>query len=262
MNFNQNFLKNIKLIWGLSKKDIKSRYLGSFMGVLWAFIHPMVSILVYWVVFQVGFKNIPIGDTPFILWLLTGMVPWLFFSESLSTATNSIIENNYLVKKIVFRVGLLPIVKILSALFVHLFFITVLFIMFQIYSVEFTVYNIQVLYYLMATIFLSLSISYITATLVVFVKDVGQIVGVFIQLFFWLTPIFWNLNIVEKEYQIFFKLNPVFYIVEGYRDTFINQKWFWEHPLMTIYFWAIVIVTGAIGIKIFRKMKSHFADVL
>lgn len=123
-------------------------------------------------------------------------------------------------------------------------------------------YNIQILYYLLATILLSLSISYITATLVVFVKDVGQIVGVFIQLFFWLTPIFWNLNIVEDKYQFFFKLNPVFYIVEGYRDTFINHKWFWEHPSMTIYFWAIVIIAGTIGIKIFKKMKSHFADVL
>ncbi|KJD42641.1 ABC transporter permease [Paenibacillus terrae] len=262
MNLTRNFSKNLKLLWELSKKDIKSRYLGSFMGVLWAFIHPMVSILVYWVVFQVGFKNVPIGDTPFILWLLTGMVPWLFFSESLSTATNSIIENNYLVKKIVFRVGLLPMVKILSALFVHVFFIFVLFIMFKIYNFEFTLYSIQVLYYLLATISLSLSISYVTATLAVFVKDVSQIVGVFIQLFFWLTPIFWNLNIVEAKYQFFFKLNPVFYIVEGYRDTFIDHKWFWEHPLNTIYFWAIVIVAGTIGIKIFRKMKSHFADVL
>ncbi|MCC3378383.1 ABC transporter permease [Paenibacillus farraposensis] len=262
MNLTQNLSKNLKLLWELSKKDIKSRYLGSFMGVLWAFIHPMVSILVYWVVFQVGFKNTPIGDTPFILWLLTGMVPWLFISESLSTATYSIIENNYLVKKIVFRVSLLPMVKILSALFVHVFFIAVLFIMFKIYHVEFTVYNFQVLYYLLATILLSLSISYITATLAVFVKDVSQIVGVFIQLFFWLTPIFWNLNIVGDKYQFFFKLNPILYIVEGYRDAFINHKWFWEHPLMTIYFWAIVIVAGTIGTKIFKKMKSHFADVL
>lgn len=263
MKSNSNILKNSKLLWELSKKDLRTKYLGSFMGVLWAFIHPTISILVYWVVFQVGFKTTPMdGNLPFILWLLSGIIPWFFFSESLSSATNSIIENNYLVKKIVFPVKLLPIVKVLSALFVHVFFIIILFLMFRIYNYGFSLYNIQVLYYLIATVCLTLSLSYITSTLVVFLKDVGQFVGVVIQLLFWLTPIFWNFNIVEKQYQFFFKLNPVFYIVDGYRDALINQKWFWEHPLMTAYFWLFVIISGLVGITIFKKMRSHFADVL
>jgi teichoic acid transport system permease protein len=263
MNSERNTLKNLRLLWELSKKDLRTKYLGSFMGVLWAFIHPTIAILVYWVVFQVGFKTTPMdGNLPFILWLLSGIIPWFFFSESLSSATNSIIENNYLVKKIVFPVSLLPIVKVLSALFVHVFFIVVLFLMFKIYNYGFTVYNLQVIYYLLSTVCLTLSLSYITSTLVVFLKDVGQFVGVVIQLLFWLTPIFWNFDIVETKYQIFFKLNPVFYIVNGYRDAFINRIWFWEHPFMTIYFWFFVLLTSLIGMRIFKKMRSHFADVL
>ncbi|GIO92515.1 transport permease protein [Paenibacillus lactis] len=253
---------NYKLLWELSKKDIKTKYLGSFMGVLWAFIHPLISIIVYWVVFQVGFKTMPVEDAPFILWFLCGMVPWLFFSEGLSSATNSIIENSYLVKKIVFRVSLLPIVKILASLFVHLFFIILLFVMFKIYNYNFSLYNLQLIYYLIATISLVMSISYITSTLVVFLKDVGQLVGVCIQLLFWLTPIFWNLDIVDEKYQLYFKLNPVFYLVEGYRDTFINEMWFWESPVMSCYFWLVVLLLGVIGYRTFKKMRSHFADVL
>ncbi|EJW18357.1 ABC-type polysaccharide/polyol phosphate export system, permease component [Paenibacillus alvei DSM 29] len=99
MNYISYVFKNYKLILELSKKDIKSKYLGSFMGVLWAFVHPLISILVYWTVFQVGFKTVPVDNIPFVLWLLSGMVPWLFISESWANATNSITENSFLVKK-------------------------------------------------------------------------------------------------------------------------------------------------------------------
>ncbi|MCY9528604.1 teichoic acid transport system permease protein [Paenibacillus sp. cl6col] len=262
MNYISYVFKNYKLILELSRKDIKSKYLGSFMGVLWAFVHPLISILVYWTVFQVGFKTVPVDNIPFVLWLLSGMVPWLFISESWANATNSITENSFLVKKIVFRVSVLPVIKIISSLFVHLFFILILFLMFALYGWYPNIYNIQLVYYLICSMALSLALSLISSTLIVFIKDVGQIVAVMLQLLFWLTPIFWNLNIVEKEYQIFFKVNPIFYIVEGYRDTFINDKWFWHHPWQTLYFWSFVTFSSLLGIFLYKKMRSHFADVL
>jgi len=110
------------LIWQLTKRDFKSRYLGSYLGLLWAFIHPSVTIMVLWFVFQVGFKSRPVQNVPFILWLMSGIIPWFFFSEAFASASNSIVEYNYLVKKVVFRVSALPLVKILSATFIHLFF--------------------------------------------------------------------------------------------------------------------------------------------
>lgn len=262
MNFIQYLIKNRKMVWELSKKDMKSKYLGSFLGIVWAFIHPIVMILVYWTVFQLGFKSMPIGDIPFVLWLLTGMVPWLFFSESFASATNCIVEYSYLVKKIVFRVSVLPIVKITSSLVIHVFFIFVLFFMFWIYGYSLSIYNIQVIYYLAATSLLVLGLSWITSSLVVFLKDVGQLVAVILQLLFWLTPIFWRLDIVEAKYQFYFKLNPVYYIVEGYRDTFINHKWFWEHPFSTSYFWIVTCIILFAGILLYKKLRSHFADVL
>lgn len=262
MDFMKYLLTNRFLLWELTKKDMKAKYLGSVLGVVWAFIHPLITIVIYWVVFQLGFKNLPIGDIPFILWLLTGMVPWLFFSESFSSATNSILENTYLVKKVVFRISVLPLIKIVTSMIVHMFFIFILFLMFFLYHYEITIYTIQIIYYLIATVFLVLGLSLITSSLVVFAKDFGQIIGVIIQFLFWLTPIFWNLNIVPVQYQIYFKLNPVFYLVEGYRDSFIYHKWFWEHSLLTPYFWIFTILVLVLGIKMFKKLKPHFADVL
>ena len=90
-------------------------------GVIWGFIQPLVTIAVYWFVFQVGFRSGDVGDKPFVLWFIAGIIPWFFFSEALSSTTNVFLEYSYLVKKVVFKIEILPVVKIVSALFVHCF---------------------------------------------------------------------------------------------------------------------------------------------
>lgn len=260
--FLNDTLKSRRLILELAKKDFKSRYLGSYLGIVWAFVQPTITVLILWFVFQVGFKSMPVDDFPFILWLLCGIVPWFFFSEGLSNATNAVVENSYLVSKIVFRVSVLPIVKLVSSLFVHVFFITVIFMLFYVYGYKPSVYNIQVIYYLFATTVLLLGISWTTSALIVFLKDIGQIVAMVLQFGFWLTPIFWSIKIVPEKFHYLLKLNPVYYIVEGYRDTFIYHEWFWDHIYLTAYFWVVTGVLFVLGAIIFKRLRPHFADVL
>ena len=261
-----DFLKDVissrKLIFGLAKNDLKVKYLGSYLGIIWAFVNPIISILIFWFVFQVGFKSAPVEDFPFILWLISGIIPWFFFSEALSNATNSVLDNSYLVKKIVFRVSVLPIIKIISALFIHLFFIAIIFLMFAVYGYRPNWYNLQVIYYLFATIVLVLGLSWITSSLIVFLRDLGQVVAMFLQFGFWLTPIFWSFKMVPERYHLIFKLNPVYYIVEGYRNCFINRIWFWEYPNLSLYFWAETLIIFVIGALLFKRLKPHFADVI
>jgi lipopolysaccharide transport system permease protein/teichoic acid transport system permease protein len=261
--FIRDLARSRTLIYELTKKDFKTKYLGSYLGIMWAFINPIVTILIYWFVFQVGFKTQPISNCPFVLWLISGLIPWFFITESTLGATGSILENSYLVKKVAFRVSILPIIKILSTLIVHLFFVIFLFLMFLLYGYIPVIYNIQVLYFLVATIFLVLSVSWITASLAIFIKDVPQIVGIILQFGMWLTPIIWNVEILPSKYQMLFKLNPAYYIVEGYRNAMIDHKWFWSSQTnQTIYFWSLVLVLFAIGAIMFRKLRPHFADVL
>ncbi|KNZ70028.1 Teichoic acid translocation permease protein TagG [Thermincola ferriacetica] len=250
------------LIFELAKKDFRAKHLGSYLGILWAFVQPTITILIFWFVFQVGFKSTPVDNFPFILWLLCGMVPWFFFSEAISNATNAVIENSYLVKKVVFRVSILPIIKIVSALFIHIFFIIFLFLMFFLYGYKPNIYNIQIIYYLLATVILVLGISWITSSLIIFLRDIGQIVGMLLQFGFWMTPIFWSLKIVPEKYHNILKLNPIYYIVEGYRESFIYRTWFWEHLYLSIYFWIITLSLFIIGALMFRRLRPHFADVL
>ena len=116
--------KNRRLVAKLAKNDFKTRYAGSYLGIVWAFIQPVITILVYWFVFSVGFRS-GTGDlgVPFVLYLVAGIVPWFFFQDALMGGTNSLLEYNYLVKKVVFNISVLPVVKIISAMFVHAYFV-------------------------------------------------------------------------------------------------------------------------------------------
>jgi len=250
------------LLLQLTIRDIKSKYLGSYLGLLWAFIQPLMTICILWFVFQVGFKSFPVDNCPFILWLLAGIFPWFFFADALGNSTSAILDYSYLVKKIVFRVGILPVIKLLSALVIHLFFICFLFFIFVLFRYPFTLYSIQVFYYLTAMIILIMGFSYITSSIVIFFRDIGQIVSMALQLGFWGTPIFWSLKMIPEKYHFVLKLNPVFYIVNGYRDSLINKKWFWENWELTVYFWSITVVLFIFGILTFKTLRPHFADVL
>ena len=260
--FIRDLVNNREMVYELTKNDFKSRYLGSYLGLIWAFVQPTIAIMIFWFVFEVGFKSKPIENIPFILWIVTGMIPWFFFNDSISAATTSITEKSYLVKKVVFRVSILPIIKILSALLIHLFFVSFIFIMFGLYGFMPSLYNVQVLYYLFAAMVLILGLSWITSSLVIFLKDIGQIVAIFLQFGFWITPIFWSIKTVPARYQIFFELNPVYYLTEGYRDSFIHNVWFWEHPGLTLNFWTMTGMIFVFGALLFRRLRPHFADVL
>lgn len=258
-----NELVNSKhLIWSLAKNDFKTKYAGSYLGITWAFVQPIVSILVYWFVFQVGFRSAPIEDFPFVLWLVAGLVPWFFFSEALMNATNSMIEYSYLVKKVVFKISILPVIKVISAVFVHLFFLGFTLMLYTVYGYYIDLYTVQVIYYTFCMIVLVLGLSYATSAIVLFFKDLGQIINIFMQIGMWMTPIMWSFEMIPSQYQWILKINPMYYIVEGYRDCLINKVWFWERFNTTIYFWVVCIGIFGVGTLIFKKLKVHFADVL
>ena len=254
---------NRRLIINLAKNDFKTKYAGSYLGIIWAFVNPVITIIVYWFVFEYGLRaGSPVKGIPYVLWLMTGLIPWFFYSDGINSATNSMYEYSYLVKKVVFKISILPIVKIISTLFIQLVFVSFLFIVAFIYGMYPTIYMLQLFYYLFCLFFIILATSYITSSIILFFKDLGQLINIFLQIGIWATPIMWSYNIIPEKYQWIVKLNPMLYIVEGYRDSFINNIWFWEKQIQTIYFWLISLSLFFVGAIIFKRLKPHFADVL
>ena len=256
--------KNRRLVMKLAKNDFKTRYAGSYFGTFWAFVQPVVTILVYWFVFSVGFRsNTDELGVPFVLYLVAGIVPWFFFSDALSGGTNSLLEYNYLVKKVVFNISVLPVVKIISALFVHGFFVLLAIILYICNGRFPDWYYLQILYYSACVFFLVLGLCYATSAIAVLFRDLNQIIGIGLQVGVWLTPIMWVSESMIGTNSLLYKilqLNPVFYIVSGYRDAFIIKRWFFERPVWTLYFWIFAICCFLFGNWIFKrrgKVTAH-----
>ena len=129
----QELYANRRLIWRLAKNDFKRRYAGSYMGAVWAMVQPVVTVAMYFVVFQVIMdQRIQLAgkgvEVPYLVFLTAGLVPWFYFSEALTSGMMALLEYEYLVKKVVFKISILPIIKIIAATFIHLFFVLVLLI--------------------------------------------------------------------------------------------------------------------------------------
>ena len=264
-----DIVSNRALVARLSKNDLKSRFAGSYLGVIWSFIQPIVTVLVYWFVFQVGFKSSDVMNSagatvPFILWFIAGLVPWFYYSDTWSMATNVLLEYSYLVKKVVFNIDILPLVKMLSGLIIHVFFVALVLVLYIAYGMFPGIIVIQILYYSFCMFVMILGQAYLTCSCVVFFRDLTQVINIWMQLGIWMTPIMWNIDTIgiSGAIKVIFKLNPMYYIVQGYRDTLINGVWFWQRPELTLCFWIFTVGVFVLGRVVFKRLKPHFADIL
>jgi len=259
--------QNRHLIWKLAKNDFKKRYAGSYLGAVWAMVQPVVTVVMYYIVFdvimgagdQVGARATSI---PYVLFLTAGLVPWFYFTEALNNGTQAMIEYSYLVKKVVFKISILPIIKVIAATFIHIFFVIIMMIIAAVYGFYPTIYTIQILYYSACTFIFVLALCYSTCAIMVFFKDIAQIINILLQIGMWATPILWNIEAFNEKVQMYIKINPLVYIVNGYRSAICEQTWFFEDFYSTMYFWIFTVVLFGIGCLIFKRLKPHFADVL
>ena len=256
-----------KLIWKLAKNDFKNRYAGSYLGKVWAFAQPIVTIGLYWFVFgnimQSKAETFAGSVTPpFVIWLTAGLVPWFFFSEAINSGTNALLEYSYLVKKVVFKISIIPIIKVISATFTHIVFVFFMLVLYFALGYKPDIYLLQLPYYSLCMFLFVLALSYSTCAVVIFFRDLTQIINIALQIGMWATPIMWDIATVSPILQTILKINPVFYIVNGFRSALFEKTWFWQDFYSTMYFWIVTVVFFGIGALIFRRLKVHFADVL
>ena len=261
-------IQSRKLIWKLAKNDFKKRYAGSYLGVVWAMAQPVVTVIMYWIVFDKVFETrsqlVASGiEVPYVLYLTAGLVPWFYFTEAITQGTTALLEYNYLVKKVVFNISILPIIKVIAATFIHVFFVCILLLVSIAYGYYPSLYTLQIFYYSFCLFLLLLGMSYLTCALVVFIRDLQQIISIALQIGMWATPILWDISMLKSDsMRALFKLNPMVYIVNGYRSAIYEKVWFWEHFYSSTYFWVFTVSLFCFGTLVFRKLRIHFADVL
>ena len=240
----KKWFNDAAFVWQFALDDFKGRYAGSLLGGLWAFLQPTITILLYWFVFQMGFRSQPVKNFPFILWLIAGLIPWFFISDSIMAATGCLLEYSYLVKKVLFNINILPLAKALSGFIVHLALIVFILLCFAINGYFPTVYYFQLLPGIAYTFLLVVGFAYITATLYVFFKDTIQV------------------GAMPAGLQGILKYNIFYYIISCFRNALITREWFFPGYGMLAYYWGMcaIVLTG--GIWMFDRCRQHFADVL
>ena len=264
MGFIKTVIKNRKLIWQLGRNDFKNRFASTSLGSIWGFLQPFVFMFTYVIVFQYILKvGNPDENTPYLVWFLPGMAVWQWLNDSIMSASMSIRSYSYLVKKVVFPVDVIPMISIVASSFVGIFLMLVALIVCIIFG---KIPNVlELIYVIFATYAFIIAFTRFTSAITTVVPDFANLLGIAMQLFFWFTPIIWNLSMLANHQIVLtiIKCMPFTYLVTSYRDVFLQGNIISENNfLFTIAFWLITIIMFVWGNSIFKRTKKDFADVL
>ena len=245
-----------------AKNDLKKRYAGSVLGAIWAYIQTAMMVVIYWFVFQYGLRNGAVDGVPFLPWFISGMMPWLMFSDIINSCMNCMAEYSYIVKKVVFNIDIIPASKIAVCLFIYAFFLVVIVIVTLCNHLFTGFYILQSILYLIAALLLAVPIGYAVCTVSVFFKDLGQIIAIILNMLMWATPIAWPATIVPEGLRWIIKLNPMYFVVSGVRNSLIYGIPITADIPYLFYFAGCVCALWAVCIPIYRRLVPHLADIL
>lgn len=259
----RNLIKSYSIIITLSKRNLINRYAGSVMGIFWAIIQPVMFFGVYWILFSCGFRgHANPKSLPFIVIFLSGYSAWSVFHQTCVSGISFLKANQQLVRKSDFHLEIFPAVCFGSAIIVHCCILGMLFLTMIVYNVGFSLINLQVLYYLFCLFAFCLGVSWFLASLNVFFLDLGYLMSTIFSLSLWVSPIFWDIRLLSHKAQMLLKINPLCYVVTGYKNSFLYHVPFWSDYLYGLYFWGVTIVLLFLGSFVFSKLRPHFVDII
>lgn len=247
----------MEMITSLAVNDFKAAYVGSVLGFVWAIAEPLVTVLVYWFVYTVAFGGVAIDGVPYHIWLSVGISVWFFVSEGLKKTAAVYRDYSYLVKKMNFDKSVLPPVRVGSTLISHFVFLVIVCILCvaERRTINFAAMVISVV---LAAAFVC-ALGRFLALLCGIYKDVQNITGVVLNMGFWLTPVFWNVDNAGSLIRVVY-LNPVAVIVEAYRKAMLFGEF-----VDVKYIMYILLICGLlllIGNRAEKKILPNIADGL
>jgi lipopolysaccharide transport system permease protein len=255
--------RNRSLIRTMVRRDILGRYRGSFAGAFWTILNPLLLMLTYFFVFGMvlnsRFENDP-SRTGFALYFLAGMLPWLAFSEAAGRAPWVMLEHRNFVKKLVFAVETLPFNLVISGLVSEAFGVLLfaIFVLAARGSLPATVLWLPVL--IIPQILFAAGVAWFLAALGVFVRDLGQIIGFLLTIWFFLTPICYPEKSLPAAAAPWLAKNPIYVLVRGYRAIFLEGHAPAFGPLWKL--WLVAALAFILGHAWFYKLRKSFADII
>lgn len=248
----------------LAKADLVKTYRGAALGWAWAIIKPAVTIFVYWFAFQIGLRaGRDVNGFPFFLWLISGLVPWFYMGDMLAQGTDAIRKNKHLVNKMKFPISTIPTFFSISKYISNLILFVLVILIFMLNGYLPDIYYIQIPFYIILSFVFFTAWSLFGSMLSAISKDFANLVKSFVTAVFWLSGILWNPDTIKVEWlKNILKLNPVTYLVTGFRNCFINKVWFWQEPKTLICFLIITAFMITAAVWAYKKLRKEIPDVL
>ncbi|AQM61080.1 ABC transporter permease [Clostridium baratii] len=235
----------------------------TYLGMIWIILSPILQIGVYWIVFGLGIRNgRPVDGHPFLIWMLAGLIPWFYLNSGINGGALCIYNKSSMLTKMNFPSSIIPTYTTLTKLINNIPTLLILLIVYAFNGYKINIYSIQIIYYMVAATILTISIGLLTSALVMAVRDINRIISTILRFFFYLTPILWVPKNVPRALEILIKINPFTYIVNGFRDSLLYNRWFFENLNHCIYFWCLTFVIFALGVKVHMKLRNKFADMI
>lgn len=248
----------------LAKADLVKTYRGAALGWSWAIIKPTVTIFVYWFAFEIGLRSGGnVKGYPFFLWLIAGLIPWFYINDMLTAGTDSIRKYSYLVTKMKYPVSTIPTFVSISKLSINLILMAVMIIIFLGFGYAPDIYYLQIIFFIAISFLFWTVWALFSSLLAAISKDFANLVKSFVSAVFWLSGILWDPEKIKIGWlKKVLEMNPVTYIVNGFRDCFIDKVWFWQEPQKLLYFVIAFIIMLLLALWAYRKVRKDIPDVL
>lgn len=254
---------NIYRIITIVKYEIMAEHRDSKLGIVWSVLNPLIQIFSFWFAFGLGIRGgQPVDGIPYINWMLAGIVPWFFISDAIRSGTNSIHRRINIISKIKFPLSILPTVEVLKGLFVHLITLGLGMIFLFMNGNSVHLMNLGVLYYLVCTILFVIAFGMISSVLNMFTRDVRKGINASIRLLTYVTPILWTMDKLPVSLQKLMCLNPLYYLIQGYRGSLLASPNMLPSFSDGMVFWFIIISMFLIGSILMYKFKNKLIDFI
>ena len=264
VNFIKINIRERKTTLSLARLDVRKEYSGSALGIAWALIRPLTYVAVYGFAIEVGLRGSRSmdGGVPYLVWLIPGIYCWFFIREVLNSGGSSIRKNSHLVTRSVFPVETIPVFSVLGNFLVHAVLILGIAGVYLPLGYSNDVHALQIPYYLVATLYFGFVVAVLLSALTTISKDVQQLVKSFMRMLFWLSPNLWPISNLEGTIKLVLMLNPIAYLVEGYRSALIYDTQFLDMWWYHLYFWVLMLVLSVVAANVWTRLRPEFADVL
>lgn len=259
---NENY-QNFHRIVSIAKYELLADMRESKLGVFWNFANPAIQVLTYWFVFGYVFNRKDVGGIPYLVWMLGGMVVWFFISPCITDGCNSVYRKVNVITKMKFPVSILPMTVVLEKLFDQFCLFVILIIIFLTQGFYPSIHWLGLIYYLFCAIAFAVSLSLTTSVLNMLARDTRKLILACMRLLLYLTPILWNIErvghgVVAK----IIMCNPIYYVVQGYRDCFFYHRGFMAYTWSMAWFWGITLLLFFFGSYMMYKFKTKFIDMI